>query len=169
MQTQFPETLNFLRQVERNYRYEGEVPLSRLGRLTEVLLSREGSAQVVMEFGNSVGYPCLKGTVAARIMVECQRCLQPMQVEVSSRFKLALVHTEEECDLLPEVFEPYLLEGEEQSLLALLEDELLLSLPMVTVHSEACSDFMRGQEEEIQAEKAAAHPFAALKSLKKET
>ncbi|HHO59566.1 MAG TPA: hypothetical protein ENJ64_04940 [Thiotrichales bacterium] len=169
MQTQFPETLNFLRQVERNYRYEGEVALSQLERFTDVLLGREGSVQVALEFGSCVGYPCLKGVVSASVEVECQRCLQPMLVEVSSRFKLGLVHTEEECDLLPEVFEPYLLEGEEQSLLALLEDELLLSLPMVTVHGEACSDFMRQQVEEIQAEKAAAHPFAALKSLKKET
>jgi uncharacterized protein len=72
--------------------------------------------------------------------------------------------------LLPEEFEPYLLEDEEQSIIDLVEDELLLSLPMVTVHEEACSDYMTKQNREvkaaIEAEKEAEHPFAALKALK---
>ena len=48
----------------------------------------------------------------------------------------------------------------------LVEDELLLSLPMVMTHNEACSGFMTEQEKAIKAEKEAAHPFAALKALK---
>lgn len=176
MQTQLPdklpETASFVRQVELNRTIEGVYPLSRFDRLAEVLLSNDGQVSVKLEFTRSVGIASLRGKVSAKLLVECQRCLQPVETEVSGSFKFALVHSEDEFDLLPEEFEPYLIEGEEQSIIELVEDELLLSLPMVIVHEEACSDFMSKQNEEvkaaIKAEKEAENPFAALKALKEE-
>jgi uncharacterized protein len=166
MQTQMPETLNFVRQVELNRVFDGVYPLSKFARLSETLLSNEGDVTVKLEFGYKVGFACLQGRVSAKVLVECQRCLKPMETELAGGFKFALVNSEDEFDLLPEEFEPYLLEGEEQSVIDLIEDELLLSLPMVTVHDNACSVFMTKQEEAMKAEKEATHPFAALKALK---
>jgi uncharacterized protein len=166
MQTQMPETLNFVRQVELNRTIDGVYPLSKLARFGEALLSNEGDVRVKLDFSYKVGFPCLSGSVSAKVLVECQRCLKPMETELAGRFKFALVYSEDEFDLLPEEFEPYLLEGEEQSVIDLIEDELLLSLPMVTVHDNACSVFMTKQEEAMKAEKEASHPFAALKALK---
>jgi uncharacterized protein len=137
-----------------------------LTRLGETLLSNEGDVTVKLDFSYKVGFACLKGYVSAKVLVECQRCLKPMETELVGGFKFALVNSEDEFDLLPEEFEPYLLEGEEQSVIDLVEDELLLSLPMVTVHDNACSVFMTKQEEAMKAQKEAAHPFAALKALK---
>ncbi len=167
MQAQLPATLNFIRQVERNYRFDGEVSLSRLPRLCELLVTPRGNVQVRLEFGDSVGYAGLKGTVSARLEQECQRCLQPVTTEISSHFRFAFIHDEAEEAQIPDEFEAYLIEGEEQSLIDLLEDELLLSLPMVSMHREPCSEFMREQALARQAEKEATHPFAALKALKK--
>ena len=166
MQTQLPETLNFLRQVERRYRFDGEVPLNRFPRLGEMLIDQCGVVTVHLEFVDSVGFAGLKGSVEARLSQTCQRCLQPMQSTVASSFRFAFIQDEAEEEQLPEAFEPYLIEGEEQSLRELLEDELMLSLPMVSMHEQACSAFLREQEEAIRAEKAATHPFAALKALK---
>ncbi len=178
MQTQvpaeLPETLNFVRQVELNRTIEGIYPISKLARLSEALLGNEGYITAKLEFTNSVGFASLKGRVSAKLLVECQRCLEPVETELSGRFKFALVNSEEEFELLPEEFEPYLVEGEEQSIVELIEDELLLCLPMVTIHDDDCSDYMMKQNrtikakmnEEIRAEKEAEHPFAALKALK---
>ena len=164
-----PESVDFVRQVELNRTIEGVYPVSKLARLSEVLLSNEGMITARLEFGNSVGFASLKGTVSATLLVECQRCLKPVETEVSGRFKFGLVSSEEEFELLPEEFEPYLLQGDEQSVIELIEDELLLSLPMVTVHESPCSDFMSEHEKIIKAEKEAAHPFAALEALKKDS
>jgi uncharacterized protein len=165
-----PETANFLRQVEYKRVLEGVYPLAKLSRLSEQMLNATGNVAAKLEFGNSVGFACLKGSVSARVLLECQRCLQPVKFELSGQFKLALISNEDEQDLLPEEFEPYLLEGDEQSIIDLVEDELLLCLPMVSVHEEACSDYMLTKNEQvkqvIEKEKEAAHPFAALKSLK---
>ncbi|MBT8119871.1 MAG: DUF177 domain-containing protein [Gammaproteobacteria bacterium] len=170
--TELPETANFVRQVELNRTIEGVYPIAKFARLGEVLLSDEGFVTVKLEFTRSVGIASLRGKVSAQLLVECQRCLKPVETEVSGSFKFALVHSEDEFDLLPEEFEPYLLEDEEQSIIDLVEDELLLSLPMVTIHQEACSEFMSNQNEAvktaIKAEKEAENPFAALKALKEE-
>jgi uncharacterized protein len=168
--TELPVTVDFVRQVELNRTIEGIYPISKFARLGEVLLSNEGYVTAKLEFTNSIGIPSLRGKVSAKLLVECQRCLNPVEIEVSGRFKFALVNSEEEFELLPEEFEPYLLEGEEQSVIELIEDELLLSLPMVTIHEEDCSEYMAKQNSEIkaaiEAEKQAEHPFAALKALK---
>jgi len=178
MQTQvpgvMPETVNFMRQVERNRIIEGVYPISAMPRLSAVLLDNEGFAKVKLEFGDSVGFASLKGRVTATLTVECQRCLQPLEIPVVGNFKFALVHSEEEFELLPDEFDPYLLTDEDQSIIDIVEDELLLSMPMVTIHETACSDFMKAQDEaggvreKMLADKEASHPFSALKALKDE-
>ncbi len=168
MQTQLPETMNFMRQVERNYCYRGNILLSQLQRLSELSLDSEGDIRVDLEFGTNVGHAGLKGSVITELKLACQRCLQPMALSIESHFKFAFIHHKEDGELLPEMFEPYLLESEEQSLIALLEDELLLSLPMVAMHENTCSAYMSDQVEQIKLQKQASHPFAALKSLKRQ-
>ena len=164
------ETVNFSRQVELNRVIEGVYPISKLARLSQTLSSNEGFVTARLEFGQCAGFACLKGRVSATLSVECQRCLKPMQAKVKGSFKFALVNSEDDFELLPEELEPYLIEGEEQSIIELIEDELLLSLPMVTVHEKDCSDYMSKQNSKVKAailaEKEASHPFAALKALK---
>jgi uncharacterized protein len=162
-----PITANFMRMVEQNRTIEGYFPLANLERLGETLYSKEGYVNAKLEFGRSVGFACVKAKASANLLVTCQRCLKPMQAEISGGFKFAIIDSEDDIELLPDEFEPYLLEGDEQSIIDIIEDELLLSLPMVTVHEEACSDFMVNQEKAIKDAKAASHPFAALKALKK--
>jgi uncharacterized protein len=165
-----PVTANFMRQVELNRVIEGSYPLAKLERLSEVLLRNEGNVTAKLEFGFSAGFACLKAKTSATLLLSCQRCLEPMEIEVAGSFKFALVDSEDDFELLPEEFEPYLLEGEQQSIIDLIEDELLLCLPMVTAHEDDCSDFMISQDKTIKAainaEKEASHPFAALKALK---
>ena len=131
MQTLLPATANFIRQVELKRTIEGVYPLAKMERLCEVVLSKEGYVSAKLEFGHSVGFACLKAKTSAKLLVTCQRCLEPMEIEIAGSLKFALLHSEEEFELVPEEFEPYLLEGEEQSLIDIIEDELLLSLPMV--------------------------------------
>lgn len=167
---EMPEKANFKRQVELNRTFEGDYPLDKLSRLSESLESTDGHVTAKVEFGHSVGYACVKAKVSATLLLQCQRCLKPLESEVSGSFKFALVRSEDEFELLPDEFEPYLLKGEEQSIIDLVEDELILSLPMVVAHEEACSSYMETQNKKVKAaietERASANPFAALKSLK---
>jgi uncharacterized protein len=97
--------------------------------------------------------------------MNCQRCNQPIRQPVAGSFLFALMHSEAEIGEIPEDMEPYLLVGEEQSIIDILEDELLLSLPLVSAHNEDCSEYLREQDKRLQTEKMASSPFAALKKL----
>jgi uncharacterized protein len=166
MSEQLPETADFLKQAERNVSLEGDYPLARLERLSAALCDTTGVLHARLNFGSTAGFHCLQGTVEANLELTCQRCMNPMTYGVSGRFKFGLVLDEEEMQELPADLEPYLIEGDEQSIVDVLEDELLLSLPIAAMHDEECSEFLRKHNEQKQAEKEASSPFAVLKGMK---
>ncbi len=166
MSQPLPETADFLKQAERNVSLEGGLPLARLERLGASLCDSNGDLHARLNFGSKAGFNCLQGTVEADLKLTCQRCMYPMECKVSGRFKLGLVLDEEEIQALPTDFEPYLIEGDEQSIVDLLEDELLLCLPIAAMHEDECSEFLKKHNEQKQAEKEASSPFAVLKEMK---
>lgn len=166
MSEQLPETADFLKQAERNVNLEGRFPLARLERLSAALCDTAGELHVRLNFSSKAGFNCLQGTVEAKLKLICQRCMSPMEHKVSARFKFGLVLDEEEIQELPADLEPYLIHGDEQSIIDLLEDELLLSLPIAAMHQEECSEFLKKHNEQKQAEKEASSPFAVLKGFK---
>lgn len=97
-------------------------------------------------------------------MQQCQRCLQEMPVKVDSDFSLVVVQGLDEAELLDEELDPLMVEEKGTSLLDLVEDELLLALPVVPLHA-SCNG-MQFDDEPIIAEEPKENPFAALKALK---
>ena len=109
----------------------------------------------------------------ARVWLTCQRCLQPAAHELAVARTLRFVPTEEEAARLDEA-------EEEEDVLALprmlnlhelVEDELILALPLVPRHAQ-CPEPLPWEPEAPSAPEAApseeaAHPFAALARLKR--
>ena len=166
MPKQLPETTNFLKQAERNVTLEGTMPLVKLERLSELLCNNSGELFAKLHFTSGSGYLGLHGRVEASLDLDCQRCMQPMKHDVSGQFNFGLMTSEGYEDKLPPDADPYLLEGDEQSLVEILEDELLLSIPIAATHQNECSEFLQQQNEERRVEKEKANPFAVLKDLK---
>ncbi len=166
MSQPLPETADFMKQAERNASLEGSLPLTRLERLSATLCDTTGELHARLNFGSKAGFSSLQGTVDADLKLVCQRCMCPMEHKVSGRFNFGLVLDEEEMQGLPTDLEAYLIEGDEQSIIGLLEDELLLSLPIAVMHEEECSEFLKKHNEQKQAEKEASSPFAVLKEMK---
>jgi uncharacterized protein len=106
----------------------------------------------------------------ARLPLSCQRCLKPAEqsLEVDRWFRF--VESEEvaqaEDDDSPEdllVFEPLF------DLLELLEDELLLDLPLVPMHESCPQPPVPGRSDPVEELADKPHPFAALAQLKKKS
>jgi uncharacterized protein len=165
MQRQLPEVVDFLKQVDNNSCFEGSWPLCRLVRLRPVISSDEGDITASVRFSKRSGIRCLDGTVSAQLVLECQRCLRPVTKQIQSEFHLGLVASEEEAASLPKEFEPLDLVPGEQSLIDVLEDELLLSLPIVALHDQDCSDDLHGKDEHETASGDTYKPFAGLRDL----
>jgi uncharacterized protein len=165
MQKKLPESVDFLKQVERNACFEGVWPVSGFTRLAEAVFSNHGEVTARLKFGTRAGTNCLDGHVQAELELRCERCLDPVIQHIESDFRFGLIISEDEADTLPKEFEPLLVPDYELSLLELVEDEILLSLPIVARHDEECSEILRKHKVDDKLQQDTYRPFAALKDL----
>jgi uncharacterized protein len=153
---------------------DGSWPLRSLGRLAESTLPladggedpvrwrAEGTLAPLLGAGLQ---PALRIVAYAAVGLACQRCLQrmvvPLQVDrrvffVAGEDAAASLDAESDDDVL--ALEPAL------NLKSLVEDELLLALPLVPRH-EVCPEPLPFEPEPEAP--ASEHPFAALAALKR--
>lgn len=108
----------------------------------------------------------LHATAGARVHLECQRCLQPMAVDVDAERSFLFVHGEDSAAALDADAEDDVLaltralDAQE-----LIEDELLLELPLVPRH-DVCPDPLPAPADDLPEDETP-HPFAKLAALKK--
>jgi uncharacterized protein len=124
----------------------------------------EGHAHFARERGFAVAQIAMKGV--ARL--ECQRCMQPMEIALDSQVRVALVAEEADIERVPEDLEPVLTPGGRISIGELIAEELLLSLPIVALHEEgrSCTAAPPGTGDAPQAPETQ-RPFAHLDELLK--
>ena len=154
---------------------DGEWPLACLDRLAASVLQHvPGASDAVRwhaegERREVRGGPAqiwLHVTAHADVMMQCQRCLQAVGVPIAVERSFMFVHGEKaaaELDLDSE--DDVLALARAFDLQALIEDELLLALPLVPRHG-VCPQPLMVPGAELPDEKAP-HPFAALAALKK--
>ena len=102
----------------------------------------------------------------------CQRCLQDCAVNLDEKRRFVLVTTEAEADSYPledEEQEP-LVASQHFNLLETIEDEVLLSLPLIPKHPEGFCEphaTVFGLEDEDEGSDKRENPFNILKNMKK--
>lgn len=111
--------------------------------------------------------------VKGRIHLVCQSCLQDCGLDLAQESRFVMVATEAEADAFPieDDQQEALVACQHFDLLGLIEDEILLSLPLIPKHPEgACqphaSSFREGGEVADASEKPQ-NPFNILKNMKK--
>ena len=172
MSERLPEQVDPLRLARQGAIVEGILPLAHRNRLAEYLSDTPGDAAVVVEFGlgeGVVGF--LRGRARAQLTVICQRCLEPMTVTIEAPFAFGLVVSEAAADRLGDDYEPLILGDEPLQLGDLIEDELILALPIVALHDmQDCPAARRIETKDpaVDERRADASPFAVLKELKRQ-
>lgn len=104
----------------------------------------------------------------ARVARQCQRCLQPvlLALDVDRAFRFA-ASEDEAAALDAESEDDVLVLSRQFDLRELVEDELLLALPIVPKHEQCPVPLPAAQSERADEAAAPAHPFAALAALKR--
>ncbi len=116
---------------------------------------RGGPAQVWLHLG-----------AQTRIALQCQRCLQPLRVELAAERSFQFVAGEDAAaELDADSEDDVLALTRSLSVQELVEDELLLSLPLVPRHDRCEPPAHLAGEDSVPLEEAP-HPFAALAALK---
>ncbi|MBU3549986.1 DUF177 domain-containing protein [Polynucleobacter sp. MWH-Berg-3C6] len=163
----------------QSYQGAGFLAISDMPRLAE-----EASAinpgdgfnwQMETHFEDSPGSEprqILELALKGRLHLVCQRCLQDCAVDLDEKRRFVLLATEAEADDFPmedEEQEP-LVASQHFNLLETIEDEVLLSLPLIPKHPEGfcephASVFGVDDEDEVVDERE--NPFNILKNMKK--
>jgi uncharacterized protein len=119
----------------RSVTLSGEIGLDRLARFAPLLHTADGSVRASLGFGQrNGGYVTVDLRCEATPELLCQRCLEPFRYPMSERVRLALLETASMEAYLPDGCEPVVLEGERLVPADLIEDELIVSLPLVPRH-----------------------------------
>ena len=161
-----PATLDVRKAAARKATVKGTLELRRMPRLLASLASDSGSVEAECAFARDEEGRCVVSvSVDAQVEVQCQRCLETMAVEVHAAHQVGVVGSDDQVRQLPSHLEPWLVEREPADLWALVEDELILGLPMVSYHdSDQCRKLL--DRYRSPPERATRRPFEALKQLK---
>jgi uncharacterized protein len=182
-QVQLSSDVSALKRVDfcasQSYQGSGFLTISDMPRLaSEVSALVPGDGfdwQVQTHFENSVGgdaQQILELGLEGRLHLICQRCLQDCAIDLEERRRFILVATEAEADDYPiddEEQEP-LVASQDFNLLETIEDEILLSLPLIPKHPDGfCEAHATPSEldEDDETLEDSENPFNILKSMKK--
>jgi uncharacterized protein len=167
-----PCSVDAIKLCQQHGRVSGFLPLTRFQRLSQLLHLVEGKVIVNLCFGmDEQSRRIVRGSLEALIPLTCQRCLDRIDVFVSPEIILGLVWNDEQASNLPRNLEPVLMSTEELDLSELVEDELLLSLPLVAIHEANTCEQPKSLANEILADEVVEeriNPFQVLANLKSE-
>jgi uncharacterized protein len=156
----------------------GDWPADRLKRLVAATLAPEdgaarppvawrasGERRILTGAGSQ---PSLSVCADTEVTLECQRCLQPMRVPLHAERRIFFVDGEDAAAALDAESEDDVLALTPALDLAdLIEDELLLALPLVPRHEQCPEPLPRAFVEDDPASDPADNPFAVLAALKR--
>ena len=172
--TSMPEHISLDKWADTGFEWSGEVDPNSFERLATTLSAEhdQSNTQLNAELYRRNNVLHLVFTLKGDIWLTCQRCLQPIAIDLSDDYNIALLENDSQVRLIDEE-QDYLLLDEivtEQSperllpFKKLVEDEILLKTPMAPKHDDC--EMSVEQFGEIPEEEENENPFAALASLK---
>jgi uncharacterized protein len=109
----------------------------------------------------------------AQLPLRCQRCLQPMLTEIDTKVALVVLDSEpsqnsqnSQNEELPVGYETITLTSTQVSLITLIEDELILALPIVAMHTACPSNECQYVSSIAEDKTLKNNPFQVLSQLK---
>jgi len=159
-----PESIEPVGLADVGRSFRGEIAVSGFERLRPLLADTDGALQVQLSFHlDERRMRVLQGSISGEVRLVCQRCLQALAFPLQVEFSLGIVASEAEIDRLPDGYEPLLVNGEPLKTSEVIEDEVLLAIPAVPMHSgaERCESGYRNRP---LPEKD--NPFSVLEKLK---
>lgn len=142
---------------------DAKVPVAELLRLLEALESPQGFLHYSVKGGlDNQERPVLDISIDGSIQLRCQRCLKGMDYAVQQESRLLLCD-QAALDVLDDQEEEFdgILADAHLDVLDLLEEEILLGLPISPMHGDCQAD---EGEDKLKGKR---NPFAVLENLKR--
>jgi uncharacterized protein len=146
-----------------------DLPLAPLARLRSRAELLGGRVRGTVRFGRDAGHAVADVSLEGAVELRCQRCMRPMALVLRARTQVALLASEAEANTLAAGIEAVLASDGRISLGELVEEEVLLSLPIVPRHDSAgeCEPLLEapGRAGGPPTEAVTQRPFAQLGEL----
>lgn len=157
--------------VSREAELETEYALRDLPRVAPLLLKNEGAARVHLRFtrydAGERRFAAAEGRISATLALTCQRCLEAVAVPVEAETRLMFVADEADAEAVPASHDAVVMSEGRVLLPALVEDELLLALPLIPAHPAESGCGPKGESKAQAPALGSQRPFAALRDLMK--
>ncbi|WP_392343780.1 23S rRNA accumulation protein YceD [Pseudoalteromonas prydzensis] len=168
-----PITLHPGKAAQHRLKYDGIVPLEKLVRLREVVQEEVGEIAVTIHCKNDEqGLVVISGNLSTHVTVTCQRCNGDLGLDLVQDFVYSPVAEDTELDNFPEDYDEVAVdENGEINVFDLIEDELILAVPLVATHNEASCSYSAKPASfgVLKAKEDKPNPFDILKQLKKDS
>jgi uncharacterized protein len=131
----------------------GELDIGKLTRLTGLLHSDSGSVRATLRFRQrGDGWLASELDYEGDVELVCQRCLEPFRYGLKESVNVVVADSDSLPATVPTGFEPFELEDGRFQPAQLIEDELIVAVPLVPKHArvEDCGSLARqlaGQDE----------------------
>ena len=171
MSEHFPDHIAPINFARNGKSIQQKLAISQLERACSMLISDQGEILVDLHFNtDESNLPVLTGSLKATIQLPCQRCTEAMDIALESTFEMALIQDEKDEESLPEQYEALLVDDKAFSLKDFIEDELILSIPLVANHQPEHCDATQFLQDptEIEIEEQRENTFQVLEQLKGE-
>lgn len=156
--------INSLEFARKKLEIHGTIENSQLLRARDLMSSHAGIIEWALSGSVGLdGKSKLTLFIKGVVQMPCQRCLESVNVDLNLKSEFILVRDDSEIPSEDDDVDEYdyLVADAEMDVLALVEDEVLLTLPYAPKHSiEDCS------VKSEQLETKAPNPFAALRDFK---
>lgn len=168
-----PDLIDPIYSAEHNKQFVARVNQAQFPRLVEQLVSADNAIEVDVRFYYHKGFKLKAFDMHLKTVMtlECQRSLQPFDLSVSTDVTGVFVESMALAEEIPSDIEVYEITEEKISLHELVEDEVLLNIPLAPINDASEMEYDADDEafEDVVVDEAEAkeNPFAALQALKK--
>ncbi len=172
--TPLPVYLDVRKVFSNETTVDGSIEVEKLTRVAACTVDGRGKIRAQLSFSiDQAGRRRIRGSAESRVMLTCQRCLEPVPAELQEDLDLVLVDDEGSAQLLDKQFEPWIAKDGRIVLADLLDEQLLLGMPIVAIHDQGpCSEKSNYQtanqsgEGQDRGEIGQNNPFAILANYK---
>lgn len=147
---------------------QGKVPVAAMQRALASLASDQGEIEYNLSFATDEDGLCvISGEFTGQVTMRCERCLKNYIADIGGEFTVSPVADEAAAKQLDDSYEPVIAVDGKLYPSDLIEDELILALPIMPLHKagdQSCIEFIA----EVGGAKpqSAANPFQILQTLK---
>lgn len=164
---QLPANIMLEKWADIGFFWQGALTIAELPRLAEQA-EIDGVLAASVALAKADGIIWLNYQLSGTLLLQCQRCLEPLSLQAKGQYRLAVLADEAQTALIDDA--DYLLLDElgagnvhKLPIKQLMEDELLLGLPLSPRHDD-CQ--MLINDDDTQEQEPEDNPFAILAGLK---